>query len=76
MDGYWFLEPLVADIVAVPIEVDMEWILYLLHVLQFAFDEVDNVPRLAGCCCSYVIRAASSSAHESVLGQDVLAGLH
>ena len=79
IDGYWFLDPLVADIVAVSIEVDMEWILCLLHVLQFTFpalDEVDDVPCLAGYCCSYVVGAASSSAYESVLGPDVLAGLH
>ena len=49
----------------------------LLHVLQFAFpalDEVDDVPRLAGCFCTYVVEVASGSAHESILGLDVLAG--
>ena len=40
-----------------------------------ALDEVVNFPRLAGCCCSSVVGAAGSSAHESILGQDVLAGL-
>ena len=32
----------------------MERVLFLSHVLQFAFpalDEVDDVPHLAGCCC-------------------------
>ena len=45
-------------VTAVSIEVDMERVLCLPHVLQFAFpalDEVDDVPRLAGCCCSYVV---------------------
>ena len=71
MGSYWFLEPLVADVTAVSIEADMERVLCLPHVLQFAYpalDEVDNVSRLAGCCCSYVVGAASGRAHESVPG--------
>ena len=77
MGSHWFLELLVADVTAVSIEADMERVLCLHHVLQFAFpalDEVDDVPRLAGCCCSYVVGAAGGSAHESILGPDVLAG--
>ena len=61
MGSHWFLEPLVADVTAVSIEADMERVLCLPHVLQFAFpalDEVDDVPRLAGCCCSYVVGVA------------------
>ena len=45
MGSYWFLEPL-ADVTAVSIEVDMERVLCLPHVLQFAYpalDEVDNM---------------------------------
>ena len=56
---------------------NIERVLCLLQVLQFAFpalDEVDGVPRLAGCCCSYMVGVASGSAHESILGLDVLAG--
>ena len=78
MSSNWFLELLVADVTAVSIEVDMERVLRLPHVQQFAFstlDEVDDVPRLAGCCCSYVVGATGGSAHESILGPDVLAGL-
>ena len=77
MGSHWFLELLVSDVTAVSIEADMERVLCLHHVLQFAFpalDEVDDVPRLAGCCCSYVVGAAGGSAHESILGLDVLAG--
>ena len=74
MGSYWFLEPL-ADVTAVSIEVDMERVLCLPHVLQFAYpalDEVDNVSHLAGCCCSNVVGSADGSAHESVLGPDLL----
>ena len=77
MGSHWFLELLVANVAAVSIEADMERVLCLPHVLQFAFpalDEVDDVPRLAGCCCPYVVGAAGGSAHESILGPDVLAG--
>ena len=38
-------------------------------------DKVDDIPLLAGCCCSYLVGVASSSASESVLGPDALAGL-
>ena len=58
-------------------KVDMERVLCLPHVLQFAFlalDQVDDVPCFAGCCCSYVVGTNSGSAHESILGPDVLAG--
>ena len=64
MGSQWFLEFLVANVTAVSIEADMERVLCLPHVLQFAFlalDEVDDVPRLAGCCCSYVVGAAGGS---------------
>ena len=77
MGSHWFLELLVANVTVVSIEADMERVLCLPHVLQFAFsalDEVDDVPRLAGCCCSYVVGTASGSAHESILSPDVLAG--
>ena len=62
MGSHWFLELLVANVTVVSIEADMERVLCLPHVLQFAFpalDEVDDVPRLAGCCCSYVVGSAS-----------------
>ena len=74
MGSHWFLKLLVADVTVVSIEVDMERVLCLPHVLQFAFpalDEVDDIHRFAGCCCSYVVGANSGSAHES---PDVLAG--
>ena len=77
MGSHWFLQLLVANVAAVSIEADVERVLCLPHVLQFAFpalDEVDDVPRLAGCCCSYVVGVAGGSAHESILGLDVLAG--
>ena len=65
------------DVTAVSIEADMERVLCLPHVPQFAFsvlDVVDDVPCLAGCCCSYVVGTGSGSAHESILRSDVLAG--
>ena len=77
MGSHWFLKPLVVDVTAIFIEADMESVLCLPHVLQFSFpalDEVDDVPRLACCCCSYVVGAASGSAYESTLSLDVLAG--
>ena len=77
MGSHWFLELLVVYVTAVSIEADMERVLCLPHVLQFAFsalDEVDDVPCLAGCCCSYVVGVASGGAHKSILGLDVLAG--
>ena len=77
MGSHWFLELLVADVTAVSIKADMERVLCLPHVLQLAFpalDEVDDFPRLSGCCCSYVVGAAGGRAHESILGPDVLAG--
>ena len=77
MGSHWFLQLLVANVAAVSIEADMERVLCLPHILQFAFpalDEIDDVPRLAGCCCSYMIGTASGSAHESIFGPDVLAG--
>ena len=52
MGSHWFLELLVANVAAVSIEADMERVLCLPHILQFAFpalDEVDDIPRLAGC---------------------------
>ena len=39
-----------------------------------ALDEVDDVPCLAGCCCSYVVGTAGGSVRESILSPDVLAG--
>ena len=45
----------------------------LSHVLQFAFpilDEVDDVPRLAGCCFSYVVGTAGGSAGRFGIGGD------
>ena len=63
MGSHWFLELLVANATAVSIEADMERVLCLPHILQFAFpalDEVDDIPRLAGCCCSYVEPALES----------------
>ena len=59
------------------VEADMERVLCLSHVLQFALpalDEVDDVARLAGCCGLYVVGVAGGGAHDSVLGLDVLAG--
>ena len=38
-------------------------------------DKVDDIPLLAGCCCSYLVGVASSSAPESALSPDALAGL-
>ena len=75
MGSQWFLKLLVANVTAVSIEADMERVLCLSHILQFAFpalDEVDDVPRLAGC--SYVVGTAGGSAHGTILGPDVLAG--
>ena len=69
MGSHWFLELLVANVTAVSIEADMERVLCLPHILQFAFpalDEVDDVPRLAGCCCSYLVGTAGGSAHENI----------
>ena len=77
MGSHCFLELLVANVTAVSIEADRERVLCLSHVLQFAFpalDEVDDVPRLAGCCCSYVVGTAGGSAHKNILSPDVLAG--
>ena len=49
---YWFLEPLVADVTAMSIEADVEGILcfsHVLHLASLALNEVDDVPRFAGC---------------------------
>jgi len=51
-------------------------VLCLSHVLQLAFlalDEVDDIPRFAGCCCLYMEGVAGGSTCKSVLGPDVLA---
>ena len=77
MGCYWFFELLAADVAAVSIKADVERVLRLSHVLQLAFsalDEIDDVPRFAGCCCSYVEGTARGGAYKSVLGQDVFAG--
>jgi len=73
---YCFFEPLVADVASMAVEADVKRVLCLSHVLQLAFlalDEVDDIPRFAGCCCLYMEGAAGSSTCKSVLGPDVLA---
>ena len=74
MGSHWFLKPLVADVTAVSIEADMERVFVSpLHTAFPALDEVDDIHHLAGCCCSYMVGADSGSAHESIIGLDVLA---
>ena len=54
---------------AVSVEVDVERVLRLSHVLQlalFALEEVDDVPRFASCRHSYVEGMASGGACESI----------
>ena len=56
MGSHWFLELLVANVTAVSIEADMERVLCLSHVLQFAFsalDEVDDILHLADGSTEY-----------------------
>ena len=84
MGSHWFLELLVANATAVSIEADMERVLCLPHVLQFAFpalDEVDDIPHLAGCCCSYVEPALESyiqalESYIQALNEDMKESLH
>ena len=57
MASYWFLCPPVFDVIAMSIEADVEGVLCLPNVLLMAlpaFDQVDHVPYLAGCCITYV----------------------
>ena len=57
MASYWFLCPLVCDVVAMSIEADVEEVLCLPNVLLSALpeiDQVDHVPCLAGGRSSYV----------------------
>ena len=73
---YCFFEPLVADVASMAVEADVKRVLCLSHGLQLAFlalDEVDDIPRFAGCCCLYMEGAAGGSTCKSVLGPDVLA---
>ena len=51
MASYWFLCPLVRDVVAMSIEADVEGVLCLSNILLSALpaiDQVDHVPCLAG----------------------------
>ena len=76
MGCYWVFEPLVVDVALMAVEADVKRVLCLSHVLQLAFlalDEVDDIPRFAGCCCLYMEGAAGGSTCKSVLGPDVLA---
>ena len=55
--SYWFLCPLVRDVVAMSIEADVEGVLCLPNVLLSALpaiDQVDHVPCLAGGRSSYI----------------------
>ena len=48
MASYWFLCPLMCDVVAMSIEADVEGVLCLPNILLLAIDQVDDVPYLAG----------------------------
>ena len=55
--SYWFLCPLVRNVVAMSIEADVEWVLCLPNVLLSALpaiDQVDHVPYLARGRSSYI----------------------
>ena len=57
MASYWFLCPLVRDVIAMSIEADVEGVLCLSNVLLAALpaiDQVDHVPCLAGGRSSYI----------------------
>ena len=57
MASYWFLCPLVCDVVAMSIETDVEGVMCLPNVLLSAlpaFDQVDHVPCLSGGCSMYI----------------------
>ena len=57
MASNWYLCPLVCEVVAMSIEVDVEGVLYLPNVLLSALPaviQVDHVPCLAGGRSSYV----------------------
>lgn len=56
------------------IKADVEWVVCLPNILQFAFpalDEINNVTHFVDRCCFYVVGTASVSAHKNILGLDV-----